>query len=213
MPPHVGERFLHDPVDGQIEPGGKLMRLPLDRERSRRGRPPGLLDQRGQGPRCRAAAAISSRRDRLGSRTMATSRRISLRASAPCCGSSPARRAHTSGSSSTTCSAAPACTTITLTACATMSCNSRAMLARSSAIAIRVRFALPSRSRSLAACASAARRSAPRTIHPDHPRHRDDYPVEDDSRRAPAVRPPAGRRTAGRPTARQRRRSRRDRAA
>ena len=47
---------------------------------------------------------------------------------------SSARRAK-AGSSSTTCSAAPACTTIMLTACATMSCSSRAMRVRSSTTA------------------------------------------------------------------------------
>ena len=99
-------------------------------------------------------------------RRMPSRRRISVNASRPVASTAPSARTEASGSRSSTLRAAPACTTITETECATTSCSSRAIRTRSRATASRSRSVRSRSSCSVRALSSAVRCARPRPKRP-----------------------------------------------
>ena len=121
---------------------------------------------------CRPAVSPSSR-------ISATTRRISASALVPVVRIEPSALRTYSGSSSAF-SAAPACTTMTLIECATMSCSSRAIRARSSDTACSACSRLVDSARTARSASASARRSKELHEEAQAERHRADHPVEDD---------------------------------
>ena len=145
----VRQRLLHDPVGRQLDPDRKLAALARRRGAPRGGPPRAPAPRASAGRRAPAAARAGRLHRCAASRPGGASRSARRGRSAR---SSPAPRASSRSSPSSTRRSAPACTTIIETLCAIASCSSRAIRARSSTTASR---AARSRSRS----ASWARRS------------------------------------------------------
>ena len=162
----VGQALLDDPVGGEV-----------DRARAARPGSPSTCSshrQAGAADLARAArrgrrarAAARARRPRPRARIAPSRRRISASAVRPVCSTPLQRLARPRASSSgSRCRTAPTCSTITLTAWATMSCSSRAIRARSSATAMRAaasrsRSAWRARSSAASACAARSRSAKP----------------------------------------------------
>ena len=206
VPAGVGERLLHDPVGGELHaqgpgPPGSPDTVDLDRQADVGG----LADQVGE-----PAQRGLRRRRRRRRRPCAAPRAGGASRRAPagrCPGRGAAAATAASGERASISSAASAWTTMRLSPCATTSCSSRAIRARSSAAASSAsRSSSPSSA--AARSSTAERRSARcRTKAPEAPGHPEvEQRIDDLERleRAPSV-PPARR-----PTPR-RRRSRRAR--
>ena len=129
----IGQRLLHDPVRRQAQARRHRPDLSLSRPAPPAGQPPGRSRPGPAGRRCRAAGPDPCPPSSV--RRTPSSRRSSASACRPV--SSTARSGATArrGSVFSSIRAAPACTVITLTLCATTSCSSRAIRARSSATA------------------------------------------------------------------------------